>query len=379
MVPDRLHRKRDAAYPSLARQLLEVYQGGLGATREELHELVAMRCRDAPSGVAPRRVGAFAKLLDERSIYERDRKNIIARERLIAFSLAARKAPPFTEGDERCVKAWIARRLGWTEPDCWQRLHRDAPGRQCLLHFEGYSSPGALLARYNVAQTQAALYGARRLTLTVDDNLKSVLRLVRLAQLLHDIRRIGAGRYRIVCSGPASILRRGHHYGVRMASILPSLLACRGWSLRADVEGPAGRAHVLCLNPTDGLSGGRPSPPAFDSNVEATFARRFGTERDGWRLHREGDVLHEGQHTFVPDFSFRHHDGREALLEIVGFWTPEYLRNKADTLRRFDRPNLIVAVRERKAEAMPPTSVPLIRYRTRLRPEAVLDALNGLV
>jgi len=28
---------------------------------------------------------------------------------------------------------------------------------------------------------------------------------------------------------------------------------------------------------------------------------------------------------FVPDFTFRHEDGTQACLEIVGFWTPEYL------------------------------------------------------
>ena len=36
-----------------------------------------------------------------------------------------------------------------------------------------------------------------------------------------------------------------------------------------------------------------------------------------------------GDELFLPDFTLRHADGREALVEIVGFWTPEYLEAKA--------------------------------------------------
>ena len=32
----------------------------------------------------------------------------------------------------------------------------------------------------------------------------------------------------------------------------------------------------------------------------------------------------------VPDFAVEHPDGRRAILETVGFWTPEYLVVKAD-------------------------------------------------
>jgi len=36
----------------------------------------------------------------------------------------------------------------------------------------------------------------------------------------------------------------------------------------------------------------------------------------------------------IPDFAIEHPDGRRAILEIVGFWTPEYLDAK---LERFER------------------------------------------
>ena len=49
----------------------------------------------------------------------------------------------------------------------------------------------------------------------------------------------------------------------------------------------------------------------------------------------------------LPDFSVVHPDGRRAFLEIVGFWTPQYLAGKREKLRRARLPNLILAVSEK--------------------------------
>ena len=46
----------------------------------------------------------------------------------------------------------------------------------------------------------------------------------------------------------------------------------------------------------------------------------------------------------IPDFAFRHPDGRTALFEIMGYWRPEYLRRKLQKLRQAQRRDLIIAV-----------------------------------
>lgn len=49
----------------------------------------------------------------------------------------------------------------------------------------------------------------------------------------------------------------------------------------------------------------------------------------------------------IPDFSFTHgQDGRRALLEIVGFWHPDYLRRKLAKVREAGRQDLILLVYE---------------------------------
>jgi uncharacterized protein len=70
----------------------------------------------------------------------------------------------------------------------------------------------------------------------------------------------------------------------------------------------------------------------YDSAVEEKFAKRFEQAETGWRLTREPDplVLSNGG-AFIPDFMFEKYDKR-IYLEIVGFWTKEYLERKLQKL-----------------------------------------------
>ena len=54
-----------------------------------------------------------------------------------------------------------------------------------------------------------------------------------------------------------------------------------------------------------------------------------------------------GDTVMIPDFSFTHRkDGRRALLEIVGFWHPHYLKRKLAKVREAGREDLILLVYE---------------------------------
>jgi predicted nuclease of restriction endonuclease-like RecB superfamily len=66
----------------------------------------------------------------------------------------------------------------------------------------------------------------------------------------------------------------------------------------------------------------------------------------------------------VPDFVFRHRDGTEVVLEILGYWTPEYLKDKLDRLAGVEGVNLVVAVPRRLAlgtAQLPATVLPFSR------------------
>ena len=85
----------------------------------------------------------------------------------------------------------------------------------------------------------------------------------------------------------------------------------------------------------------------FDSDLERTLAQKWERSNTDWELVREDDVLDLGAEVMIPDFALEHPDGRRAILEIVGFWTPEYLNEKLAKIREADLDHLLVAVSER--------------------------------
>ena len=382
-IPDRLTRKQHAHYLHYAHRMLAVYRSSAGRSRRELHQSI-QNILAGEADCDPRRVTSFCKLLDDVSEFDTDRKGAAAALRLKVFEMAAKYHPLVQAGqhvferEEIEVKRLIAQELAepWEQIDA--RLYTDVMSQQPMKSFEGYADAQALLSRYNVAQLQACLYRAQKMTIRARGDFKTILRYAKLARLLHEIRRIGPGEYRVDLSGPATVLHETRRYGVNFARFVPALLACRDWKMQAVLESRWGSFVSLALTSEDGYSATLPSPEEFDSSIEQKFAEDFGAEQEDWRLERESAILHEGQTTFVPDFTFRHGDGREVFLEIVGFWTPEYLENKRKTLQKFRDRRILIAVAHRslRAEAIIPPDV--IIYKTALKADAVLAALQGM-
>lgn len=164
-----------------------------------------------------------------------------------------------------------------------------------------------------------------------------------------------------------------------MARFLPSLLACRGWRMEAKIAvGRGGWTQRLCLFANDGLRSALPPPEDFVSRVESDFfADWAASDPSEWTMSLETVVLHHGQKTFVPDFVCQQTQGRRVLLEIAGFWTPEYLANKRESLERFLDEDILLAAPEsllKQANVEPwLRDYPgLIVYKTGLKAEDLL-------
>jgi predicted nuclease of restriction endonuclease-like RecB superfamily len=386
IVPDRLTRRSHAQYAAYAERMLRAYRNGVGRTRRELHRAVEAVFANEPE-CPVRRIGAFCKLLDDASVFRRDRKGAAAQLRRNVFRRAAARHPLVAEADrlfesEQCrVKTEIAEELGLAWPVIERELFADVIEFQRLEKFPGYADGSELLARYNVAQVQGALYRATSLKVWAEDDLKTIVRYAKLARLMHTLRRLDAGGWLFHFDGPASVLRRTRRYGVAMARFLPALIACRRWRMQAVVAGrSSGWNWRLELSDADGLKSHLPPPQEFDSSAEEIFFQRWGAApREGWTLRREGELLFRGQKVFTPDFVFDHQDGRRAFLEIVGFWTPEYLEAKINTLREFAEAPILVAVADQVGTRAPDLVEYAIPYRTAPKVEDVLARLQALL
>jgi uncharacterized protein len=381
-IPDRLTRGTHAHYLDYAAKMIAVYRSGAGLTRRQLHRSVEAILSSEPD--CPRqRIASFCKLLDDAAEFDVDRRGRAAALRLKVFSLAAQFHPLVTTPDgifERGLieaQSRIAAEVGksWEQIDA--ALYTDVLDRQPLAAFNGFPSPEALLSAYNLAQLQACLYRATRLTVEAAADFAAIVRHARLARLLMETSCVSPGRYRIELSGPASILHETRRYGVNASRFLAALVACRDWSLQATMTTPWNTPARLKLSSRDGFSTHIAAPATFDSSVEEALARKWGDLRDGWRLIRDAGILQHGQTTFVPDFLLRHTDGREVFLEIVGFWTPEYLQAKRHTIARFADRRILLAVPRRTAK-IDESGPGVVLYKTRIKPEQIVAAAAAL-
>jgi predicted nuclease of restriction endonuclease-like RecB superfamily len=116
--------------------------------------------------------------------------------------------------------------------------------------------------------------------------------------------------------------------------------------------------------------------------LEQAFAERWAKTPTAWRLEREVDLIPLPGSVMVPDFRLSHPDGRSVLLEIVGYWRPEYLRKKFAQVRRAGRDDLLLVVSERlnlehagvKRDDIPAR---VVWFKDRVLPQAVLNVLDG--
>jgi uncharacterized protein len=384
-IPDRLTRRRHAHYLEYASRMLALYREGTGRTRRDLHQSVERLFDDEPD-CDPRRVHAFEKLLDSASDYASEESATASDLRRQVFRMAAefhplvRQVVGLLEHDERVIKEGIAEHLGRPWPEIEADLYADVPDFHRLAAFRGDMDAAALLARYNVGQLQVALYDAEELEVTAGRDFKTILRHAKLARLMHEIERVGPSRYCLRLAGAASVLRSTRRYGADLARFLPAVLACDDWSLSARLQTPWDGIATLQLRPEDGYASHLKALPVFDSSVEEKLAARFGESRDGWRLIPEGAILHQGQRAFIPDFVLRHEDGRELMLEIVGFWTPEYMEKKLEVLGTFAHAPVLIAAAEKNAPEAWLTDPPreVLLYKTVVRVKALMGKVVEL-
>jgi len=217
-----------------------------------------------------------------------------------------------------------------------------------------------LLTRYNLALAQAVLYDATEMRIRVWDHFGTVFSYVKLFGLMHRIYPIDAdgervantdlaAGYEAVLDGPASLFSQSRKYGIRMSNVLPALPLCERWEMHAEIliDETTGETRQVTLDHTEGLRSHYCAGQRFDSDVERTLAQKWERSNTEWELVREDDVFDLGAEVMIPDFAIEHPDGRRAILEIVGFWTPEYLDSKLAKIREVEAENFVLAVSER--------------------------------
>ena len=332
----------DDAHLALSRDLVDVFDAHVGRPRAELMAHLAEH--ELRVGTRFKLVRGLATLLERRCRFE-ERAPLDPRvARRFAFEESARLpagAATSPEARERALSA-AAMRLGATPADVARALDADSEDALVLAAFDAPDAR-ALLERYNVGLVQALLFDAVRVELTIERAFRPFLGLVKLHGLMHVVEQAEAGAHRIVLDGPLSLFQDTRRYGTGVAKTIPALARCGRWTLdallRLREDGSERRFHLTSdelplralREPSD-----EDAPAAYDSVVERRFAEAWTSLRSPWRIVREPAAIQvQGGELFIPDFGFAWRDGPvRAYLEIVGFWTPEYLARKMTKVRK---------------------------------------------
>jgi hypothetical protein len=275
-----------------------------------------------------------------------------------------------------------------TPTEVSQGLYADLKENHILIAFEA-PTPEALIHRYNLSQVQGIFYKASQVVLNVHRNdpgeYKLMFRYLKLFRLMTYIEGDADHGFTVTIDGPTSLFKASTRYGLDMAKLIPAILHVTRWSLTAtlqtqDFYSKQPKDRQFTLETDCGLVSHYPPGKPYDSMLEASFAERW-PKKTPWQLEREVDLIPIPGSVMIPDFRLVHPDGRVFLLEIVGYWRPEYLRKKFAQVRRANRSDLILAISERLNLAKAGVSTqnlpaPVVWFKQKLNPKAILACLE---
>lgn len=270
------------------------------------------------------------------------------------------------------------------EPDeLFGALFADLPFEKRVVAPERPPSVAELAQRANLALVGGLLKRAAAVAVTAGSNLRPLVRQAKLTGLLCTVRQrpTRSSSERIEISGPFALFRRTLVYGRALASLVPFAVRCQDAELRATclLDG-TDQERTLVVRAGDPIF---PAPTAkrHDSRLEARFFRDFTKQAPDWDLAREPAAVPVDGTLIFPDFELRHRRDPERcwLLEIVGFWTPQYLQEKLRRLRQARLSRLILCIdadRNCSSADLPPLAQVVV-FKRRIDPTAVLRIVEG--
>ncbi|AEH38805.1 DUF790 family protein [Halopiger xanaduensis] len=344
----------DRSHRPLAARGIGTYQGHVGEARGDLEDALESLERESEDF---KLVRGFAALLEREATFETDAAIEPERARKAAFEAA--EAVGVVDEDERAMALIrAAEPLEVSADDLERALYADLEDRQVLAAVEPRWDPDGLIDQYNLSLAQTALFDATEVRVHSSDP-KALVSAIKRLRLMYEIRAPDgeagstsadlASDREVVVTGPTHLFRATRRYGTRFARLLRTVASAEEWHLEATID-DRGTERTLELSHEDPVAVPDAEPVTdvqFDSGVEADFAARIENLDLDWTLVREPEPLATGTRVMIPDFAFEYeHTDFRVYLEIMGFWTPEYVDKKLAQLEGLEDVDMLVAVDE---------------------------------
>jgi len=379
IAPRYIDTDRDP-YPTVAADLLAIVGEHRGRAR---HEIAAALDEYVGAGTDYKVLRGLIKLIMDRCTFLTASPVDPSEIRRVLFR-EARALHPIVGGAEReRAIAAAAERLGRTTREIEESLFGDLADNQRLADFEELSAED-LLDEYNLAQAQALLYRAVAMQLWVEPQdpagYRRLFGAIKSYGLIHTIRGNAALGYEVRLDGPVSMFHRSQKYGVQMAVFLPALVACDGWRMRAEVDAKTGTAFFELdsrqtrLRSTD-VAVVRDQAATLEKFLTTWASRGYGTAEP------TREIVDLGGSAFIPDAILRMEDAPEVFLEVLGFWTPKYVKERLEELARGGVERFVIAASEEylaSRDAPSDLDPRFVIYKSSLDPKTVRAAIDRL-
>ncbi len=319
----------DPEHMDIARSVIDIFQRHAGKTYGDLigetGDIEDMNYR---------LIRGLAQILERRCVIDMDsiidpiaaRRAVFEECKEIVTGVEERQAVLDRAADKLSIG------LGYLEKVLWA----DQEENLVIKEFQAIT-PEDLLRQYNLSLTQTLLFKATGMEIHIEGNYQNVFRKIKQLGLMYSIE-----QDKVSLDGPVSLFKLTERYGTSLAKLLPAIMRSGKWSLKADIlrmTWQGKRVFDFTLDNTREIFNTKTSEETFDSDIEKKFSR---LNFNGWSIRREPTVLRAGQYAFIPDFSLER-NGCRIYVEIIGFWTPEYLKKKVVKINQI-KENIILLV-----------------------------------
>ncbi len=223
-------------------------------------------------------------------------------------------------------------------------LYSDLDEERIIVQLP-FMTPEELVKLYNMSLLQTLLLKSYRMLVYVKGNWKEIIRNSKYLGLMYFAY---DNPIRLEFIGPGALLKMTEKYGRNLAILSKIVVNSPEWVIEADVIlGKKKNTYRMRVKkfPLIKAEIEEEDKKRFDSSVEENFYKDFKRIVKDWDLQREPEPLVVGDRLFIPDFVATKRN-LKIYIEIVGFWTKEYLENKLEKLKMVNKPMLVLANEE---------------------------------
>ncbi len=360
----------------IAKTLIETYKQGLGKKKIALKK-VGEKLED--EGFDFHFVRGLSILLDRRSAFKCSSQTNPVELRREIFQAAGKTGPATNPKRRRTIIENLASEMQISRNELEESMYADLENELTLQHFS-VIEPQELLEKYNLSLAQTLLFDATELKFTVSGNWQNIFFKAKRLGLIYDAYK--SNEFWVKVDGPASLFKLTRRYGTAIAKLLPTIIKSPKWTIEAKILWKfTNTIYNFKLESWkhNNLFGPQQETEAFDSSIEENFANRFQALNSEWKLKREPEPIIADQHVFIPDFSFER-EKIKLYMEVVGFWTKEYLMRKITKLKKIDERILVTVDEtlacERLTKLEKQQNLDIIYYRKKIPLPPILQYLQ---